>query len=149
MGTFAKARLIKLLNLTSSDNDHEALLALRNAQKVMGNGGVTWESLFAVGDSNKANHYHQKKTAEPFSKKENSTRKQTVETPPEPRAKAALAKFRWLRGMFEFILAQELSPRQREFADGLHSFWLKCGRLTPNQQEALERTCASKGFHCE
>lgn len=149
MGTFAKARLIKLLNLTSSDNDHEALLALRNAQKVMGNGGVTWESLFSVGASNKANHYTQRKTTEPVQTKTSSSRKKTVETPAEPRAKAALAKFRWLRGMFEFILVQELSPRQREFAEGLHSFWLKFGRLTPNQQEALERTCASKGFNCE
>lgn len=39
-------RFIKLLNLTASDNDHEAIAALRAANNIRLKSGVSWESLF-------------------------------------------------------------------------------------------------------
>ncbi len=37
-------RLLKLLNLTRSDNDHEALLAIRQANKLMDDHNLSWDN---------------------------------------------------------------------------------------------------------
>ncbi len=47
MDTKVKDRLVKLLNLTTSDNDNEALLALRNAQKIIKSENASWEFLLS------------------------------------------------------------------------------------------------------
>jgi hypothetical protein len=39
--------IISCLNLTQSDNDHEALNAVRGANRVMARLGVTWKDVFA------------------------------------------------------------------------------------------------------
>lgn len=141
-------RIVKLLNLSASDNDHEALLALRNAQKLMKQRGLTWEALFAGTASFSArtastqtSRARPRKAAKPP-----ATPKRDIEVPPEPKYKPARAKFRWIRQLFEFIFAQELTTRQREFFGGLHSSWVQWGSLTAKQQGALERTCSAKGF---
>ncbi len=43
-----KDRLIKLLNLTSSDNDNEAISALRKANAMLKEGNLTWGDLIGV-----------------------------------------------------------------------------------------------------
>jgi hypothetical protein len=40
-----QAKFIKLMNLTASENDHEALLALRTASKLMREAGISWTNL--------------------------------------------------------------------------------------------------------
>jgi hypothetical protein len=145
MATSSKDRIVKLLNLTASDNDHEALLALRNAQKLMKQGGLTWEALF-TGSSTSSTRPTTPRARPRKAAKPPARPKRDIEVPPEPKYKPARAKFLWLRQLFEFILAQELTTRQREFFDGLHSSWVEYGSLTTKQQAALERTCAAKGF---
>lgn len=44
-----KGRLIKLLNLTQSDNDNEALSALRKANALLKKAGKAWEDFLVVG----------------------------------------------------------------------------------------------------
>lgn len=39
-------KIQKLLALTTSDNDHEALNAIRAANKIVNLGGKTWEEVF-------------------------------------------------------------------------------------------------------
>jgi hypothetical protein len=148
MATSSKQRIVKLLNLSASDNDHEALLALRNAQRLMKQGGLTWEALFAgTASSSSRTASTQTRSARPRkAAKPPATPKRDIEVPPEPKYKPARAKYRWLRQLFEFILAQELTTRQKEFFRGLHSSWVEYGSLTPKQQDALERTCSAKGF---
>lgn len=148
MATSSKDRIVKLLNLSASDNDHEALLALRNAQKLMKQGGLTWEALFA-GTASSTARTASAQTPKARSRQANkppSKPMRDIEVPPEPKYKPARAKYRWIRQLFEFILAQELTTRQREFFVGLHSSWVQWGSLTAKQQGALERTCATKGF---
>lgn len=41
-------RLVKLLNLTRSDNDHEALSAMRNVNTLLKENALTWEKLLPV-----------------------------------------------------------------------------------------------------
>lgn len=41
-----KAKLIKLLNLTTSDNEHEQLSALKAANKLLKKDKIMWDSLF-------------------------------------------------------------------------------------------------------
>jgi hypothetical protein len=144
MGTYSKERLIKLLNLTASDNDNEALLALRNAQKVMKLAELTWESLVTTCGS--AASHRQSSAPSPKQSPMRSSRKAQMETPPEPKGKAARAIFRRNLSLFEFIFAQELGIKQVEFFEGLRSAWVRFGSLTVKQQAALERTCVAKGF---
>jgi len=40
-----KSKLLKLLRLTQSDNDHGALLALRKANKLLSQSNQTWDSI--------------------------------------------------------------------------------------------------------
>lgn len=40
--------LIKLLNLTTSDNDHEALSAMRKANALLKDHGKTWNNMYHV-----------------------------------------------------------------------------------------------------
>jgi len=140
MGTDSKERLIRLLNLTASDNDHEALLALRNAQKVMDRCGMTWESLVTSGRSPLSR-------SQPSAAKRNSPPSKTqAKAPPEPKGKAARAKYRRLLSLFEFIFAQQLTLKQTEFFEGLRAAWVRFGSLTVRQNAALESTCIAKGF---
>ena len=147
MGTYSKERLVKLLNLTASDNDHEALLALRNAQKMMAQGAVTWESLVTARASTPSRR--QPPAQPPKARPAKTARpppKTVIKTPPEPKAKTAFKKFRWIRGLFEFIFAQELGTKQSDFFESLLAVWVSRGSLSVNQQAALERTCIGKGF---
>jgi|GEM_PF-3041463 len=142
MGTDSKERLIRLLNLTASDNDHEALLALRNAQKVMDRSGMTWESLVTSGRSPLSRSPPSASAA----KRNSPPSKTQAKAPPEPKGKAARAKYLRLLRLFEFIFAQQLTLKQTEFFEGLRAAWVRFGSLTVRQNAALESTCIAKGF---
>jgi hypothetical protein len=45
MDAKTKERFTKLMALSGSDNDHEALLALRKAQKILQTENISWEGL--------------------------------------------------------------------------------------------------------
>jgi hypothetical protein len=44
-----KSKIIKLLSLTQSDNDHEALNAIRMANRILRTNEFTWEKFFGAG----------------------------------------------------------------------------------------------------
>lgn len=46
--TLDKKRFVKLMMLTNSDSDNEALVALRKAQQMMQQEDVTWDELFKL-----------------------------------------------------------------------------------------------------
>jgi hypothetical protein len=48
MMSIDKSKLIKLLNLTTSSNDHEALQAIRFANKILENNKLTWDDLITI-----------------------------------------------------------------------------------------------------
>ena len=47
MDAKTKDRFTKLMALTTSDNDHEALLALRKAQNILQTENISWEGVLA------------------------------------------------------------------------------------------------------
>lgn len=119
-------RLIALLNLSTSDNDNEALSAIRHANKLMKKHELQWENVVGSGKSY---------TAPPPPK------------PPPPGSKTA-----WTGGMApkefdrDFIIAAYKStkfhefmakrgPSTQKFMLSLHSQFMKWGKLSPKQFE--------------
>lgn len=146
MAALHQDRLIKLLNLTTSDNDHEALLALRNAQAMMKSAGVSWEDLLARSGTGRTKAGMGSTPAQSPRTTTQSSKRVVVETPIPPRGKTALASFRWIHKLFLFLFEKSLFPKQTELRDGIHRYWVDRGTLTPKQQETIERMCAQYGF---
>jgi hypothetical protein len=132
-----RTRLVKVLGMTGSSHDNEALIALRQAQKLMGK--LTWAELLTGN------------TAEPFRDQrendrlrgENEMLRRTVATlvaklaagagAEEPRRNGAdnhQERARWILGLYE-THALALSERELEFLQTV-SGWP--GPLTEKQQ---------------
>lgn len=104
-------RFRKLMALTTSDHDPEALAALRQANKVLSTNKITWDDVF---------------------KKLVSV--EGEEAPDEPSAA------RSGDGIEEAFVVVRKSLRPGSFADFIDSLeeqWHEKGYLTPNQREAL------------
>lgn len=50
MSDTSTTKLKKILELTNSDNDNEALLAMRHANKILKDEGKTWSDIFHEAD---------------------------------------------------------------------------------------------------
>lgn len=113
-------KLIKLMMMTTSSNDHEALVALRKANAMLAENNQNWEEferarkIDLVALRNRpppAKHYPS------FGDEEMSVAE-----------------------MFDFLLATvPQSSSFREFIDDVHEFWKKRGFVTDRQHEALRR----------
>jgi hypothetical protein len=68
-------RLVKLLNLTTSDNDHEALLAIRQANLLV-NGN--WSGVIAYSNSNPGSSQYQQPRPEPRPPKQEPKRQEST-----------------------------------------------------------------------
>ena len=111
MSVKAFGQLKKLMQLTTSNNDPEALNALRRANALLAEAGVDWDRVFSrcvtVGVDVEA--------------------APDEDRPLSDRISAA----------FEEVLSQDLTGDFATFVDSLHRQWETTGRLSPRQQEAL------------
>jgi hypothetical protein len=137
MATFPLAKIIKLMNLSTSDNDHKALLALRNAQRIVTLHNKSWEDLLKQSEQN------QLRSPSPPQRSNPST---PMDKPPRPRSKNKQSTYDLQAYLFEFISRKSMDTEQHSFVKSLHSFWCRRGELTPKQQEVLEKICKSKGY---
>lgn len=137
MATFPLAKVIKLMNLSTSDNDHEALLALRNAQRIVTLHNKSWEDLLKKSEQNQF--------VSPPPPQGNSS-SIPMDKPPRPRARNKQSTYDLQSYLFEFISRKNMDTEQQDFVKSLHSFWCRRGELTPKQQDVLERICKSKGW---
>jgi hypothetical protein len=65
-----REKLISILNLTTSENDNEALLAIRTANKLIQKNGVSWELLLdeegpRTAPRQQSNSYYRNQNVEP------------------------------------------------------------------------------------
>jgi hypothetical protein len=110
-------KFVRLMMLTTSDKDHEALAALRKANAFLADAGFDWEALLA-------------------SRKEPPT--ETIETPPEP---AEWPAYDSAADMIDWLMGNPGMPSfVYDFAASLSEFLDRTGRLTDKQFDALRRT---------
>lgn len=114
-------RLIKLLNLTTSPEDGEALSAVRFANALLAKEGKTWEQVLnssgpSIGDI--------------FS--------HTWRPPANPYVNPALRDREKIMRMFDAVL-YSVKSSAREFIESLHEQFLDRGSLSQKQYDALEK----------
>lgn len=103
-----RERLFKLLNLTRSDNDNEAISAIRHANSILKTANLDWSSAFGSVPS--------------------------AETIDEDEWEIDIDDM--LKGVLKY---GNLSGGAKMFIESLQDQYLRYGRLTPNQRQALEK----------
>jgi hypothetical protein len=113
--------LVKLMMLTTSDNDNEALVALRKANAIIAGTGMNWEAFLHMKVK-----WPEARGAEP---------------PPEYPSRTHST--RWPRSaeidrMFE-VLDENVKGSFREFVEDVYSFYTRTNFLTTAQYQAIKR----------
>lgn len=122
-------RLVKLLAMTTSDNDGEALNALRMANKMLAAEKMTWEQVLAVQGSNISITLQRRPMTESYDTRE-------VWVPPHLKDKPVIEQ------MFRTIYAKTGAADTgfKEWLDSVHGWWEKNGSITQGQYQALRRS---------
>lgn len=121
-----KERLIKLLMMTTSDNDGEALNAMRMANKMVKSSGLGWEDLLNTARHMSISISHHAAPATRYKAEENWS-------PPHLRDQPVIDM------MFRTILAHPHADGYREFLESVHQWWLDRKSLTQSQYNAIRR----------
>ena len=122
-----RTRLLKLLAMTTSDNDGEALNAMRKANAYIDSWKMTWEDVLTQHKVMNIT-LHQAQPAYQGDERDWD--------PPHLRDKVVIDT------MFRAIYAQPRSDNEEfwTFMDSVHQYWKDKGRLTPKQFQAI-RNC--------
>lgn len=117
-----REKLAKLLAMTTSDNDHEALAALRMANKMLTAERATWGEVLAAGGASVRITLQR----EPYQPEENWQ-------PPHLRDKVIIDQ------MFRVVYAQPRTGNEElwQFIDSVHQWWQDKQFLTPRQYAAI------------
>lgn len=118
-----RAKLVKLLNLSTSDNDAEALSALRHANLLIKREGFSWDEIV-----------HPKKPKIPHKVRHNGDSGQTSNTGLRPET-----EYPPIDEMIEECLDEIENESGREFLESLYSFYEARGYLTQKQSAALKK----------
>ncbi len=128
-----RERLTKLLALTTSDIDAEALAAIRMANKMLTVEKLTWGEILAAGGTTINISLARTRTPNtaPF-----STGESEDWLPPHLTDKVLID------AMFRAIFAQPRSDNEEfwQWVDSVHHYWHENGRLTPRQYQGIRRT---------
>ena len=110
-------KFVKLMMLTTSANDHEALSALRKANAILADQSVSWEQLI------------------------NGLKNLTVqvEVVKQEEPKKGKKKEEKIAEMFEAVLKDMRDGSAKEFILDINRFFTEKGFLTDKQQAALEK----------
>lgn len=126
-----KARLTKLLAMTTSDNDGEALNAMRMANALIKAADKTWADVLSNGGTtiNIAVQRAQP-AAQPYAGEDADW------SPPH------LTDTVLIDAMFRVIYASPRSDNEEfwQWVDSVHQYWLDKRRLTPKQYQGIRRT---------
>lgn len=139
-------KFVKLMMLTMSENDGEALVALRKANAMLAAADVNWEEfLTLVGTENQKPQQPQQQSATP--QRSSSSSKPPWEDDDDFADVGRDAKTgRYtdadtINKLFEraFAKTRRSSSGFREFLDSVHEFWERAGFLTEKQYHAVRR----------
>ena len=112
-------RLVKILNLTSSENDHEALVAIRHANKLLLKESLTWGKLL----QRDATKYEFKASYEEATDDEDEEDEDYEEN---------------VTNIFESILKSTQSKNTMSFVESVYGQYKKKGYLSPKQTQAIQ-----------
>jgi len=112
-------RFIKLMGMTGSIHDGEALNALRMANAILAETGMSWEE-FIKG----------RVTVQMV---------QMGQPSPPPRSGKIYKDAEEIDECFEILLEGRLSESFRGFVESVHSFWQERGYLTEAQYKAIRQ----------
>lgn len=125
-----RTRLAKLLALTASDNDAEALSAIRKANEIIKGNDLQWLDVVSpAGNTLNITLQRQPMTASPVDGDDKDWQ------PPH------LTDATIIDPMFRAVFAQPRTDNEEfwTFLESLHHQWETKHRLTPNQYSALRR----------
>lgn len=130
-----KVRLVKLLGMTTSEHDGEALNAMRMANDLIKAAGKTWEEVLTAGNVVNITLQRRQPAAEAY------------EAPAEDWSPPHLTDKVLIDAMFRAIYAQPRSDNEEfwQWVDSVHQQWLDRKRLTPGQYQAVRR-CYSRAM---
>lgn len=128
----SRETLAKVMMMTTSENDHEALAALRRANAMLASSRVNWTDLL-VGRSEPRSHYTPPQ----------STTKGNTRSPPKSASRWKSSSGVWndedeINRMFE-LLFRKFGPRTmfHSFIQDVHQFWERYGYLNDDQYSSI------------
>jgi hypothetical protein len=127
-----KARLIKLLAMTTSTNDGEALNAMRMANAMIKAANKTWAEVLVTENVINITMARAQPAAQAYAGEDADW------SPPHLTDKILID------AMFRAIFTQPRSDNEEfwQWVDSVHQQWLDRGRLTPGQYQAVRRCYA-------
>jgi hypothetical protein len=155
MSKLKKDLFVKVMELTLSDEDGEALAALHRARKMITDAGMTrWSELFALWAApaeprpqpspwpHQSNHNAQQQaTPNPhWSGQHQAQAQQSQRSQPEPNYAQA---FLFLSTMMKF-----LDDNETNWFNNLHAHWRKKGSLSIKQQHVLDDIITKANRRC-
>jgi hypothetical protein len=133
--------LIKLLNLSSSNEDGEALSAIRHANKLIRKEGMSWEDLIRLPDLPAVIPTEEEPTHSPVrSRKRNLNNKKS--TPSQAKATKPSHSNKKLQSTFDLLLKSKGLQKQTSsfnFVKNIYEFWQARGYITDAQKYYIKQ----------
>lgn len=121
-----RERIAKLLNQTRSDNDHEALLAIRLANRELDKTRAGWDSVFSHGSTSRVDI-------------DAAYARGCADTLRDMQAKRTTYQTTTVGEMLKVVLESIHDGSGRDFIKSLDEQFKRRGSLTQRQREALEK----------
>jgi hypothetical protein len=128
---------VKLMMLTTSEHDHEALVAIRKANAMLAQANVNWEEFLTAVEATR----QQAAPSKPQTRSAN--RSEDFEDVGQSGGKYTDADT--INHLFDQAYRQTSSTSSfREFLDSVHTYWEVNGYLTKAQFEAIQRSASRR-----
>jgi hypothetical protein len=119
----------KLMMMTTSDNDQEALTAIRKANRILKMAQVTWDDMLKALYASAA----PPPRPEPEWQNVNATEQRAT-------GKKRYTNEKEINSFFDRIFARDMSGDFEEFAMSVHLWWKDKGFLTERQYNAIKKS---------
>jgi hypothetical protein len=129
------AQFVKLMMMTTTTNDHEALVAIRKANALLASANVNWEEFLGAVDEAKASSSSTRSNSDSdFSDIHGSSSYQ---------GSGACSDASLIDPMFEQAFANVRPGSSfRDFIESIHEWWETRGYLTQRQFQALRKAAS-------
>ena len=124
---------IKLMMMTTSKNDAEALVALRKANKILADANVNWEELLDAAKPD------QSFRVPPSKRRPEPSWEDTGEEIKTGGSGRRYSNEQEINILFERVFEKNLTEGFQAFVESVHLWWERRGFLTEGQYKAIKR----------